>query len=62
MSFIVIMNKVSLNYVQTACIFKYRVWNGTKNFFFFMSKFILVVFDILILKILFFNLKLWLTF
>lgn len=30
--------------------------------FFFMSKFILVVFDILILKILFFNLKLWLTF
>lgn len=33
MSFIVIMNKVSLNYVQTACISKYHVWNRIPNKF-----------------------------
>lgn len=37
-SFIVIMNKVSLNYVQTACIYKYHVWNRIpKKFDFFFN-------------------------
>lgn len=47
-SFIVIMNKVSLNYVQTACIYKYHVWNRIpKKFDFFLtSKFILLMFEI----------------
>lgn len=63
-SFIVIMNKVSLNYVQTACIFKYHVWNGTQKkigFFFYVKVYFSCVWHFNS-KNPFFNLKLWLTF